>query len=113
MWKLRYLGDFHPSNLAERGHIQKGKEQEAGRQTVHRSKQRGFPNISFPWGAPAREVLGMQAVPKSCLEKVPSLQHLTSIPPVKLDLIAMQAHRDNTFLPHIRLMYSFLLEVLL
>ena len=109
MWKLRYLGDFHPSNL-ESGQIQKGREWETGRQTVYRSKQSGFPDTSFPWGATPRKALGMQAVPKSCLEKFPSLQHLTSIPPVKLNCLAMQAHRGNMFLPHIKMMCSFLVR---
>lgn len=92
--------------------FKKEKEQETGTQTVYRSKQSGFPDISFPWGATPREALGIQAellrkAAKSCLE-VPSLQHLTSVPPVKLDCLATQAHRGNTFLPHIKLMCSFL-----
>lgn len=57
-----------------------------------------------------RGALGMQALPKSCLGQVPFLQHLTSTPPVKLDCLAMQAHKGSMFLRYIKLMCSFLIR---
>lgn len=88
----------------ERNRRQVGKQyigaNRVGSQTSH------FPGAN----ATPKGALGMQAVPKSCLGQAPSLQHLTSTRPVKLDCLAMQAHRGNMFLLHIKLLCSFFIR---
>lgn len=102
-WKFRYLGDS-PIELGS-----KRPNFETGMQTVYVSERtEWFPDISFPREAMPGKALGMQAIPKSYFEKVPSLQHLTSLISSEMRLPRNRSTYGFMFLPHIKLLCSSL-----